>query len=95
MQLQDGSSGDDFGKDPVERDERRLTELGRRTVEMFVLAHLYTYVNSKPGHDTIAPYTRDDAVTLANLRSAVCFVLHVVVNMRSLSHEMDCSEGCR
>lgn len=43
-QLQDGSSGDDFGKDSVERDERRLTELGRRTVEMFVLAHLYTYV---------------------------------------------------
>ncbi|XP_024401226.1 uncharacterized protein [Physcomitrium patens] len=40
--LQDGSSGDDFGKDSVERDERRLTELGRRTVEMFVLAHLYT-----------------------------------------------------
>jgi hypothetical protein len=26
----------------VERDEQRLTELGRRTVEMFVLAHLYT-----------------------------------------------------
>ncbi|XP_073394018.1 uncharacterized protein [Physcomitrium patens] len=40
--LQDGSFGDDFGKDSVERDERRLTELGRRTVEMFVLAHLYT-----------------------------------------------------
>lgn len=46
-QLQDGSSGDDFGKDSVERDERRLTELGRRTVEMFVLAHLYTYVPFK------------------------------------------------
>lgn len=46
-QLQDGSSGDDFGKDSVERDERRLTELGRRTVEMFVLAHLYTYVSFK------------------------------------------------
>lgn len=40
--LQDGSSGDDFGKDSVEQDERRLTELGRRTVEMFVLTHLYT-----------------------------------------------------
>ncbi|BBN19920.1 hypothetical protein Mp_8g14880 [Marchantia polymorpha subsp. ruderalis] len=38
----DVGSGDDFGKDSVERDERRLTELGRRTVEMFVLAHLYT-----------------------------------------------------
>ncbi|KAL2609820.1 hypothetical protein R1flu_028393 [Riccia fluitans] len=38
----DVGSGDDLGKDSVERDERRLTELGRRTVEMFVLAHLYT-----------------------------------------------------
>ncbi|KAL3678706.1 hypothetical protein R1sor_021662 [Riccia sorocarpa] len=38
----DVGSGDDFGKDSIERDERRLTELGRRTVEMFVLAHLYT-----------------------------------------------------
>ncbi|CAM6084166.1 unnamed protein product [Calypogeia fissa] len=38
----DIGSGDEFGKDSVERDERRLTELGRRTVEMFVLAHLYT-----------------------------------------------------
>lgn len=40
--LQDGSSGEDFGKDSVEQDEQRLTELGRRTVEMFVLTHLYT-----------------------------------------------------
>ncbi|CAM6009525.1 unnamed protein product [Sphagnum balticum] len=38
----DGIGGDDVGKDTVECDERRLTELGRRTVEMFVLAHLYT-----------------------------------------------------
>lgn len=44
-ELQDVGSGEDFGKDSVERDERRLTELGRRTVEMFVLAHLYTYVS--------------------------------------------------
>ncbi|EFJ24015.1 hypothetical protein SELMODRAFT_55167, partial [Selaginella moellendorffii] len=38
----DGASGDEFGKEFVERDERRLTELGRRTVEMFVLAHLFS-----------------------------------------------------
>jgi hypothetical protein len=38
----DISAADDIGKDSVERDEQRLTELGRRTVEMFVLAHLYT-----------------------------------------------------
>ncbi|XP_022739701.1 MATH domain-containing protein At5g43560-like [Durio zibethinus] len=38
----DGNSGEDFNKDSIERDERRLTELGRRTVEMFVLAHIFS-----------------------------------------------------
>eukprot|EP00873_Tetraselmis_striata_P038610 jgi/Tetstr1/458874/TSEL_004382.t1 len=33
---------EDYGKDSVDRDERRLAELGRRTVEMFVLSHVYT-----------------------------------------------------
>ncbi|KAJ8438892.1 hypothetical protein Cgig2_007737 [Carnegiea gigantea] len=33
----DGANGEDFNKDSIERDERRLTELGRRTVEIFVL----------------------------------------------------------
>lgn len=39
--LQDGSLGDDFSKDSIERDERRLTELGRRTIDIFVLAHIF------------------------------------------------------
>lgn len=38
----DGGSGEDFNKDSIERDERRLTELGRRTVEIFVLAHIFS-----------------------------------------------------
>ncbi|XP_077239332.1 TNF receptor-associated factor homolog 1b-like [Tasmannia lanceolata] len=38
----DGSSGEEFNKDSIERDERRLTELGRRTVEIFVLAHIFS-----------------------------------------------------
>ncbi|KAI3804275.1 hypothetical protein L1987_25695 [Smallanthus sonchifolius] len=38
----DGGSGDDFSKDSTERDERRLTELGRRTIEIFVLAHIFS-----------------------------------------------------
>ncbi|RYQ92056.1 hypothetical protein Ahy_B09g098166 isoform A [Arachis hypogaea] len=37
----DGNSGEDFNKDSIERDERRLTELGRRTLEIFVLAHIF------------------------------------------------------
>lgn len=39
--IQEGNSGEDFNKDSIERDERRLTELGRRTVEIFVLAHIF------------------------------------------------------
>ncbi|XP_017436153.1 TNF receptor-associated factor homolog 1b isoform X3 [Vigna angularis] len=38
----DGDSGEDFNKDSIERDERRLTELGRRTLEIFVLAHIFS-----------------------------------------------------
>ncbi|XVE65894.1 hypothetical protein DITRI_Ditri08aG0036200 [Diplodiscus trichospermus] len=38
----DGNSGEDFNKDSIEHDERRLTELGRRTVEIFVLAHIFS-----------------------------------------------------
>ncbi|CAA7041425.1 unnamed protein product [Microthlaspi erraticum] len=36
--------GDEVNKEDIERDERRLTELGRRTVEMFVLAHIFSKV---------------------------------------------------
>nr|XP_009389027.1 PREDICTED: MATH domain-containing protein At5g43560 isoform X1 [Musa acuminata subsp. malaccensis]XP_018677979.1 PREDICTED: MATH domain-containing protein At5g43560 isoform X1 [Musa acuminata subsp. malaccensis] len=38
----DGSSGDEFNKDSIERDEKRLMELGRRTIEIFVLAHIFS-----------------------------------------------------
>ncbi|PHT38828.1 hypothetical protein CQW23_22401 [Capsicum baccatum] len=40
----DGTSGEDFNKDSIERDERRLTELGRRTIEIFVLAHIFSKI---------------------------------------------------
>ncbi|KAK6915376.1 MATH/TRAF domain [Dillenia turbinata] len=38
----DGCSGEDFSKDSIERDERRLTILGWRTLEIFVLAHIFS-----------------------------------------------------
>ncbi|XP_042453301.1 TNF receptor-associated factor homolog 1a-like isoform X1 [Zingiber officinale] len=38
----DGSAGDEFIKESVERDERRLLELGRRTIEMFVLVQMFS-----------------------------------------------------
>ncbi|XP_075511577.1 TNF receptor-associated factor homolog 1a-like isoform X2 [Primulina tabacum] len=40
----DVAAGDEFNKDSVERDERRLTELGRRTIEIFVLAHIFSKI---------------------------------------------------
>ncbi|XP_019191358.1 PREDICTED: MATH domain-containing protein At5g43560-like [Ipomoea nil] len=40
----DGASGDDFNKDSIERDERRLTELGRRTIEIVVLAQIFSKI---------------------------------------------------
>ncbi|KAK4361561.1 hypothetical protein RND71_020513 [Anisodus tanguticus] len=42
--IKDGASGEDFNKDSIERDERRLTELGRRTIEIFVLAHIFSKI---------------------------------------------------
>ncbi|WOH12749.1 hypothetical protein DCAR_0832257 [Daucus carota subsp. sativus] len=40
----DGGPGEDFSKDSIEREERRLTELGRRTIEIFVLAHIFSKI---------------------------------------------------
>ncbi|KAL3649082.1 hypothetical protein CASFOL_005485 [Castilleja foliolosa] len=40
----DGSLGEEFNKDSIERDERRLTELGRRTIETFILAHVFSKI---------------------------------------------------
>ncbi|KAI3459470.1 hypothetical protein Pfo_016133 [Paulownia fortunei] len=40
----DGTAGEEFNKDSIERDERRLTELGRRTIEIFVLAHIFSKI---------------------------------------------------
>ncbi|XP_052207792.1 TNF receptor-associated factor homolog 1b-like [Diospyros lotus] len=42
--MKDGCAGEEFNKDSIERDERRLTELGRRTIEIFVLAHVYSKI---------------------------------------------------
>ncbi|XP_042402099.1 TNF receptor-associated factor homolog 1a-like isoform X2 [Zingiber officinale] len=40
----EGSSGDEFTKDSIDRDERRLMELGRRTIEVFVLVHIFSRI---------------------------------------------------
>ncbi|KAH6821667.1 hypothetical protein C2S53_019181 [Perilla frutescens var. hirtella] len=40
----DGTLGEEFNRDSIERDERRLTELGRRTIEIFILAHVFNKI---------------------------------------------------
>ncbi|XP_047979163.1 TNF receptor-associated factor homolog 1a-like isoform X2 [Salvia hispanica] len=40
----DGTLGEEFNRESIERDERRLTELGRRTIEIFMLAHVFSKI---------------------------------------------------
>ncbi|PHT45285.1 MATH domain-containing protein [Capsicum baccatum] len=40
----DGTSGEDTNRDSIQRDERCLTELGRRTIEIFVLVHIFSKI---------------------------------------------------
>ena len=42
LTLRSGQDGDDYRRDSIERDEKRLAELGRRTVEMYVICHIFT-----------------------------------------------------
>jgi hypothetical protein len=37
-----GDELSELRRDALERDERRLAELGRRVVEMYALAHIFT-----------------------------------------------------
>uniref|UniRef100_A0A1D1YJH6 MATH domain-containing protein At5g43560 n=2 Tax=Anthurium amnicola TaxID=1678845 RepID=A0A1D1YJH6_9ARAE len=40
--MKEGSCGEESSKDSIQHDERRLTELGRRTVEIFALNHIFS-----------------------------------------------------
>uniref|UniRef100_A0A804N4Y0 TRAF-like superfamily protein n=1 Tax=Zea mays TaxID=4577 RepID=A0A804N4Y0_MAIZE len=40
----DGNSGQEFSKDSIERDDRRLIELGWKTLELFSLAHIFSRI---------------------------------------------------
>ncbi|KAG2452725.1 hypothetical protein HYH02_002956 [Chlamydomonas schloesseri] len=41
LTLRSGQDGDDYRRDSIERDEKRLAELGRKTIEMFVISHIF------------------------------------------------------
>ncbi|KAK9834319.1 hypothetical protein WJX81_006825 [Elliptochloris bilobata] len=51
---------DEYSKDYVERDERRLTELGRRAVEMFAAAHIFAALQE--AHSEAESIKRQDAL---------------------------------
>lgn len=38
--MRHGPETDDYNRDFIERDEKRLADLGRKTVEMYVIAHI-------------------------------------------------------
>uniref|UniRef100_A0A3Q7GWG1 Uncharacterized protein n=2 Tax=Solanum lycopersicum TaxID=4081 RepID=A0A3Q7GWG1_SOLLC len=38
------NDGEDTNEDSIQRDERRLNELGRQTIEIFVLAHIFSKI---------------------------------------------------
>ncbi|GAA0155517.1 hypothetical protein LIER_13227 [Lithospermum erythrorhizon] len=58
----DGSSGEDFNKDSIERDERRLTELGRRTIETFVLSHIFSSKIEVAYQDAVALKRQEELI---------------------------------
>ncbi|KAL6194836.1 hypothetical protein ACLB2K_035911 [Fragaria x ananassa] len=58
----DGNTGEDFNKDSIERDERRLTELGRRTVEIFVLAHIFSNKIEVAYHESVALKRQEELI---------------------------------
>ena len=71
-----GQDADEYGKDYVERDERRLAELGRRAVEMYAIAHIFGELAA--AHSEAESIKRQDALikevcTGLALRQGACF----------------------
>ncbi|GKA74197.1 hypothetical protein Tco_0780499 [Tanacetum coccineum] len=58
----DGGSGDDFSKESIERDERRLTEVGRRTIELFVLSHIFSSKIEVDYQEAVALKRQDELI---------------------------------
>ncbi|XP_010262249.1 PREDICTED: MATH domain-containing protein At5g43560-like [Nelumbo nucifera] len=58
----DGNCGEDSNKDSTERDERRLTELGRRTIEIFLLAHIYSNIIEVAYQEAVALKRQEELI---------------------------------
>ena len=46
--MRHGPETDDYNRDFIERDEKRLADLGRKTVEMYVIAHIIADLEVRP-----------------------------------------------
>ncbi|KAK8511161.1 hypothetical protein V6N13_013578 [Hibiscus sabdariffa] len=62
--VQNKDSGD-LNKDSIERDERRLAELGYRTVEIFALAHIFSNKIQVAYQEAVALQGQEEAAWLA------------------------------
>ncbi|KAK1366756.1 hypothetical protein POM88_042317 [Heracleum sosnowskyi] len=60
LMLYDGGSGEDFSKDSIECDERRLTELGRRTIEIFMMWATLSYSKIEVAYQEVVALKRQD-----------------------------------
>ncbi|GJT37853.1 translation initiation factor eIF-2B subunit beta [Tanacetum coccineum] len=59
---EDGGSGDDFSKESIEHDERRLTEVGRRTIELFVISHIFSSKIKVEYQEAVALKRQDELI---------------------------------
>uniref|UniRef100_A0A7N0V073 MATH domain-containing protein n=1 Tax=Kalanchoe fedtschenkoi TaxID=63787 RepID=A0A7N0V073_KALFE len=57
-----GSSGQDLNKDSVEWEERRLTEFGRRTIEIFVLSHIFSHKIEVAYQEAVAARIQEELI---------------------------------
>lgn len=60
LTVRHGPETDDYNRDFIERDEKRLADLGRRTVEMYVIAHIIADLEEH--HVKFEKYKMQDAL---------------------------------
>ncbi|KAE8708778.1 hypothetical protein F3Y22_tig00110332pilonHSYRG00195 [Hibiscus syriacus] len=92
----DGNSGEDFNKDSIERDERHLTELGRRTVEILFFSYFQNRSTGPTFSEKDASVTDSsplDTPNTANLRTLLTapstFILKVYWRRNPAQHSVN------
>lgn len=67
LTVRHGPETDDYNRDFIERDEKRLADLGRKTVEMYVIAHIIADLEVEPLSVQTAEDVACGAVHLASI----------------------------